>query len=82
MEMTATQLRKNLFASLEKVIEGEDITIVYKGVPLTISAPPKTSKLARLKPQQVMIGDDDITETSRQLLVEMEKLWEEDWKDL
>jgi antitoxin (DNA-binding transcriptional repressor) of toxin-antitoxin stability system len=82
MEMTATALRKNLYASLDKVLEGEALTVVYKGVPLTITASRPTGWLSKLKKRSILIGNRDAEEIDRELLATMEKEWQEDWKNL
>ena len=82
MKATATQLRKTLFTTLDKVIDGEPVEIDYKGKKIQIQAVPGGSKLERMVRRDAIVGDPDFTETSREILAEMEAEWEEDWKDI
>ena len=81
MEIAASEFRKTLFASLEKAIKGEPLTVVYKGVRLTISPSNAPSKLSRLKRQHAIIGDPDaLIHSDPEFLAEMEAELEKDWK--
>jgi len=66
MEMNATQFRKSLFQTLERALEGEPVSITYKGARLRVVPTKKISKLARavrlddvmLVPWESIIGPD------------------------
>ena len=79
MEMNATNLRKNLFSCLQKAADGEPVTVVYKGVRLTISRP---SKLAGMKRQRSWVGPGTWEDYKKEMRAEMEKAWEEDWNQI
>lgn len=82
MDMNATEFRKNIFDSLERVREGETLEIMYKGTAIKISAV-TGSKLARAKRQHTLLVDPlSIVSTDPELMEEMEKTWEEDWKEI
>ena len=84
MKCTATQLRKNLFAALEKAADGEPIEITYKGQKFVLEADLRGSKLARLEPHPdfFLVDPDSIIYTDPKLMAEMQAAWEEDWKDI
>jgi len=66
MEINATQFRKSLFQTLERALEGEPVSITYKGARLRVVPAKKISKLARavrrddvmLVPWESIIGSD------------------------
>lgn len=91
MEVTISQFRKELFALAEAALRGEAVTITYKGRKLRLrpeetKAKKKGSILDRITPMKMTAdpepGDEDFRLTSARLLAEMEKEWEEDWKDI
>ena len=83
MRMNATDFRKNLFAVLERALNGENVEVVYKGSSLRVSGAGSTSKLARAKRQDYLLCDpDSIVSSDKELLAGFEKEWEEEWKDL
>ena len=84
MSVTATQFRKDLFTLMEQVSsKGEPLEILYKGSKLKLIPVQSTSKLSRLKPQDLFLCDpESIIQTDPELMAEMEAAWEEDWRDL
>lgn len=82
MKCTATQLRKNLFAALDKAADGEPIEITYKGSKFLLEADLRGSKLARLEPHPdfFLVDPESIIYTDPELMADMEAAWEEDWK--
>lgn len=73
MELTATQLRANLFKTLDAILEtGEAVEIIRHGRKIRITADPPTSRMARLTPHpDAIIGDPED-------LVHMD--WSKEWK--
>ena len=73
MPMTATEVRKNLFAVLDRVLAGENVEILYKGsvVRLTVGGSP--SKLSRAKRSDTLLCDPGaIVHSDPELLKKME----------
>jgi antitoxin (DNA-binding transcriptional repressor) of toxin-antitoxin stability system len=77
MEMNATAFRKSLFQTLDRALEGEPVSVTYKGARLrVVPAKKRVSKLSRavehdtmLVPWESIIGPDP----------EIMRLWEEKW---
>ncbi len=83
MAVTATQMRKDLFQTLDKVVQGETVEVLYKGATITVTCQPSGSKLARAVPRPVLLVDPDtIVESDKELLDELEAKWREEAKDL
>ncbi|MDZ4798099.1 MAG: hypothetical protein SGI92_08050 [Bryobacteraceae bacterium] len=86
MEVTISQFRKELFTLAEAALRGEAVTITYKGQKLRLKAEREGSIFDRVTPMKMTAdpepGDEDLSLTSARLLAEMEKEWEEDWKDI
>jgi len=83
MTVTATEFRKNLFALLEHVVQGETIEVSYKGSSVRITPASSGSKLARAKRQKTLLCDPDaIVHSDRKLLAKMESAWSKDWGKL
>ena len=55
--MLATQLRKNLFQTLEKASKGDPVMIEYKGISLRLEAVEGRSKLAGAVRRKAIVGD-------------------------
>ena len=75
MAVSATQLRKDLFQTLDRALQGETIDVSYKGE--TILLKPKSgARLAKLvRRDTLMVNPDLIVESDRSLLVELEHKW-------
>lgn len=58
--MLATELRKNLFQTLEKVSKGDPVMIEYKGISLRLEAVGGRSKLAGAVRRKAIVGDPDL----------------------
>ncbi|MGA3020277.1 MAG: hypothetical protein ABSF62_24415 [Bryobacteraceae bacterium] len=83
MRLTATELRRNLFTVLERVVEGETAEIGYKGSSVRITSATSASKLARAKRRHALSCDpDSIMHPDKKLLAAMEAEWRKDWKKL
>jgi antitoxin (DNA-binding transcriptional repressor) of toxin-antitoxin stability system len=76
MEMNATAFRKSLFQTLDRALEGEPVSVTYKGARLRLVPSKKTSKLARAtKGDALMVDPDSIIGPQWEVL----RLWEEKW---
>ena len=58
--MVATELRKELFQTLEKVSKGDHVMIDYKGVSLRLEAVGGKRKLAGAPRRSAIVGDPDL----------------------
>ena len=73
MKMTATQLRANLFQSLDYVIDtGNPIEIERKGQLIIITTKKQKNRLANLVSRNIVKGNDED-------LVSMD--WSKEWND-
>jgi prevent-host-death family protein len=82
MEVSITQLRKNLFEIVNQAMEGRHIWVTYKGRRFRIAPEDEpASRLARIAPMQVLEPGSKQTNTSA-LQDEMAKAWERDWAKL
>lgn len=60
MEVTATELRQNLYKILDRVAEGgEEVTIRRKGKKIRLIAAVPKKRSDRLVPHDTIIGDPD-----------------------
>jgi len=83
MEMNATQFRKSLFQTLERALEGEPVSVTYKGARLSVVPAKKTSKLARAtKGDALMVDPDSIVGSDPELIRYLETKWAADGKKL
>jgi hypothetical protein len=83
MSLTATEFRKNLFATLERVAAGDSIDVLYKGATIRLSAHGTTSKLGRAKRQHALRADpESIIGSDAALLTDLERDWKREWSDL
>jgi len=83
MQYTATEFRKNLFGALDRALRGEPVEIVYHGSSLRLAPVHTSSKLARAKPQKILLTDPDaIVASDPELNARMEAAWRKDWKKL
>ncbi len=75
MAVSATQLRKDLFQTLDRALQGETIDVSYKGE--TILLKPKSgARLSKLvRRDTLMVNPDVIVESDRSLLGELEHKW-------
>lgn len=80
--ITLTQFRREIFELVGRAIEGESISIVYKGTRLRIV--PEVSagdRLSRITPLQVI--NPKSTEADELVMkADMGKAWESDWSNL
>ena len=84
MEVPITQFRREIFALANRALEGETITVSYKGkrlriVPERPEIDPAT-RFDRLTPLQ--LTDSDILYLDEvDMLPEMQREWEKDWEE-
>ena len=74
--MTATELRKQLFQTLDSVASGSTVEFSYKGKNMKIVTEMGTSKLARLRPQSYTLVSEREMELAA---VEMKDQMQTDW---
>ena len=81
MEVPITQFRREMFALVNRALEGETITVAYKGKRLRIvpEIDPKT-RFDRLTPLQIINPEFPNLEDV-DMLPEMQREWEKDWEE-
>lgn len=80
VQVTITRFRQDLFRLADEAIRGESVRFVYKGVVFQlVPATTQTRKLDRLVPQPTLAPDVNLEQASKELAVEMESAWLEDW---
>jgi antitoxin (DNA-binding transcriptional repressor) of toxin-antitoxin stability system len=63
MSATATQLRKELFTTLDRAVQGETVEIIYKGTTILLKTA-GTSKLARaVRRPTILVDPDELVES-------------------
>jgi len=82
MNVTITDLRRNLFKLADRALAGETVEFLYKGVVFRLAPETNRSKLENLSGQPVVAGGVDLDNATRNLLKEMEAEWEKDWSEL
>jgi hypothetical protein len=88
MYMTATKFRQTLFHTLDTAINGESVTVEYKGRKLRVVAELPGTKLSRaIVPEGLMAGNEDefdrsIRRAKAETLAELEAKWEQDAREL
>lgn len=82
MEVPITQFRKDIFALANRALEGETITVAYKGKRLRIvpEIDPKT-RFDRLTPLQIINPDFPDIMDDAEMKAEMQAEWEKDWDE-
>ena len=82
MEVSITQFRRELFALVNKAMEGGEVWVSHKGQRFRIAPDGKpVSRLSRITPLEVInpdaqeLGDSALRE-------EMARAWEKDWATL
>ena len=82
MEVSITQFRRDLFALVNKAMEGGEVWVSHKGQRFRIAPDGKpVSRLSRITPLEVInpeateLGDSELRE-------EMARAWEKDWSTL
>jgi antitoxin (DNA-binding transcriptional repressor) of toxin-antitoxin stability system len=82
MEVPITQFRRDMFALVNRALEGETITLAYKGKRLRIvpEIDPKT-RFDRVTPLQVINPDYPDIVDDAEMKAEMQAEWERDWDE-
>ena len=82
MEVPITQFRREIFALANRALEGETITVVYKGKRLRIvpEIDPAT-RFDRLTPLQIINPDFPDIMDDAAMKAEMQAEWEKDWEE-
>jgi antitoxin (DNA-binding transcriptional repressor) of toxin-antitoxin stability system len=85
MEVPITQFRRDIFALANRVLDGETITVAYKGRRLQVTTAPTRSdpfaKLEGLQPLQIVNPNyPDLDDA--ELKAEMKKEMEADWAEI
>ncbi|MBV9084809.1 MAG: hypothetical protein JOZ62_19195 [Acidobacteriaceae bacterium] len=80
MELTITQLRRDLFKLIEATTRGEDLNFVHKGRHFKV-VPTDLDKLARITPLQIVNPEYPEMDMA-ELKAEMQTAWEKDWSEL
>ena len=82
MNVTLTKFRREIFELVGRSLDGEHITIVYKGSRLRIVPEvPAGDRLSRLTSLQVVNPQSDDRDVIA-LKAEMASAWERDWSSL
>jgi hypothetical protein len=83
MEVPITQFRRDIFALASRALEGETITVAYKGKRLRIvpEIDPKT-RFDRLTPLQIINPDFPGIMDDAELKAEMQAEMEADWAEI
>jgi hypothetical protein len=81
MEVSITRFRREIFDLANRALEGETITVAYKGKRLRIvpEIDPKT-RFDRLTPLQI-INPDFPDLDNAEMKAEMQAEWEKDWEE-
>jgi hypothetical protein len=82
MTATITQFRKELFQLADQALKGEPVEFIYRGVVFKVTPAQKQLKMDKLVGQPVLAPGVDLEQASKELLVEMEAEWMEDWSAL
>ncbi len=78
--MTATELRKQLFQTLDSAASGNPIEFDYKGKRMRIVADMGTSKLARLRPQNyTLVSEREMELATDEMKERMQAEWLAKW---
>ncbi|MCU1329074.1 MAG: hypothetical protein JWN34_4444 [Bryobacterales bacterium] len=82
MGVTATQLRKDLFQTLDRAAQGETVEIDYKGATILLK-PASTSKLARaVRRPTILVNPDELVGSDGALQDELEGKWDREASQL
>ena len=79
MQITATNLRKDLFQVMERAKQGEEVLITHKGAQFRLVPEPPVSKLDRLTPVEGAFDLDEPDEVWERAKAEMQAEWEAKW---
>jgi multidrug efflux pump subunit AcrA (membrane-fusion protein) len=83
MEVPITQFRREIFALVNRALEGDTISVSYKGKRLRIVPEvDATTRFDRLTPLQVINPNHPDIMDDAAMKAEMQAEWERDWEDL
>ena len=78
MNITATNLRRDLFQVMERAKEGEEVVITHKGAQFRLVPEQPVSKLDRITPVEDF--HTDVTDEDwERIKLEMQAEWEAKW---
>jgi antitoxin (DNA-binding transcriptional repressor) of toxin-antitoxin stability system len=81
-EVSITQFRRDLFALVNRALEGEEVWVAHRGRRFRIAPDrPSGSRLSRLTPLEIIDPEAPDLNTSSPK-DEMEQAWTRDWSDL
>ena len=76
MPINATELRKDLFQTLEQVVNGEKVEVTYKGHRILLMGEPAGTKLSRaVRREGLLVNPESIVDSDPELLAELESRW-------
>ena len=77
MPITATKLRKDLFQTLEQVVNGKNVEVTYKGHRILLRGEPAGTKLSRaVRREGLLVSPELIVDSDPELLAEVESRWQ------
>jgi hypothetical protein len=82
MVVPITQFRKDIFSLAEAALKGTVVEFTHKGVTFKVIPDKASDKLSNLTPLQVINPHYSLESAAIELQTEMEKEWEEDWRQL
>jgi hypothetical protein len=85
MEVPITQFRQKIFAFVEQALDGKEVWVSHKGRRVRIVPEDAPSKLSRITPMEILNPPDlDLNDPAlkAEMLEEMQREWEKDWKEL
>lgn len=82
MEVPITQFRKEMFALVNRALQGETISVVHKGQRFRIVPEiDPTTRFDRLTPLQIINPDFPDIMDDAEMKAEMQREWEKDWEE-
>lgn len=82
VSVSITQFRREIFDLVRRSVEGEQISIVYKGSTIRlVSDVPVGDRLGRITPLQV-VNPASANSDEQVMKQSMAQAWERDWSDL
>ena len=86
MKVSITEFRKNLFKLVDKVIGGETVEMVHRGVTIRLVIPEsRSSRLDRLTPRQITnprMTEKEQRAAEKQLQADIQAEWQKDWSEI
>jgi len=86
MDVPITQFRRNLFDLINQAMAGDEVWVTHKGQRFRIAPEHQPAgRISRITPMEILTSQSsDLNDPAlkTQMLAEMEKAWEADWKTL